>query len=165
MFNLLNNIKEFCMNYKKKWNELTKLERIATMDFALTLIKLEKSNTMDVVHDAINKELKRIDSLERYNSYIPLLFRDEFNISATIDYVDMRYICRDISDEKNSDITTVIFLLLSQCKMNFNEKILNYNEFDSIVRLINDVNSRELSSGMISYNKKRAIPKSVSDWL
>ena len=153
------------MNYRKKWNELTKLERIATMDLALTLIKTEKNDVIDVVHEAINKELKRIDSLERYNSYIPLLFRDDYNISATIEYVDKRYICRDISDEKNSDRTTVLFLLISQCKMNFNEKTLNYSEFDNIVMLINDVNSRELSSGMISYNKKRAIPKNVSDWL
>ena len=152
------------MRQTKKWNELTKNERQAVMEFAVTVGKAEKKESLDVILPVLEREIKRLDSAQRYHGAMPLLFRDNLGISASIEIANGRYVCTDIVGRGESEPTTVICALLCQAHFSFNESSISPTHFTMLVKLLNEMEPRELSSGMLAYNKPRRIHKDVMQW-
>lgn len=153
------------MSQVKNWNELTKNERQAVMEFCYTVGKEEKKEALDVIAPILEKELKRLDSSHRYNGAMPLLFRDNLEIKAVFENVEGRYICTNLIGRNDALLSTTICALLCQSKHNFNELGLSNTHFNMIVKLLNEVEPRILLSGMLSYNRPRRIPNEIREWL
>lgn len=152
------------MRQVKNWNELTKNERQAVMEYAIAVGKAEKNEVMDKVSEVLKKELKRLDSAQRYHTTIPLLFRDNLGIKAQLEIVDGRYVCWSLIGRNEADEATTACALLCQAHFSFNESILNNTNFNVIVKILNEVEPRELSSGFLSYNRPKRIPVDLLQW-
>ena len=153
------------MKQVKTWNELTKSERSSVMEFVLIVGNEEKRQALDVIEPLLRKELKRLDSAQRYHNRVPLLFRDTVGIRVELEQIEGKTICTNVIGKNDAELTTTVCALLTQAKFNFDEAMLSGTHFNMIAKLLNEVDPKILSSGFLAYTKGKSIDKNITDWL
>lgn len=148
------------MQEKILWNEMSKTQRLRTLNYCIEIANQEKSFE-DVQSKVIKRELKRIDSLVRYHGKLPILFFDNFGIEATFYYSAQGEDILDINNERCQGYLLACIQLLCQAQFRFDEKNMDDPEYSLLIKTINTIGANKLLCGMAGYVKTVRIPKEL----
>lgn len=146
----------------KKWSSMDKGERLAVFMYALEVADREKEFE-DGQSEILKKEIKRIDGLHRYNGCYPLIFNDDYGISANFAYTQKGTIVTEFNNAKGQGELGATLQLLYQAKFNFDERNFDDSKFMYIMLALSTIDAREFFRGLALYLKKNKTPKVIKD--
>lgn len=146
----------------RKWNKMNREQRLLTLEYAIEIARVERTIDDDM-GKTLKRELKRVEDLYNYNGCYPVIFHDNYGITADIVFTAKGDTVVAFNNAKNQGEIGSAIQLLYQAKFNFDEKNFNDARFMFTLAALQENGAKDLARGCILYMKKNKTPKVIKD--